>query len=143
MTPITRKLVNRKTEGFGKILWEISLDAIDSKIKSLKKSENPPHSNFIEGLSQIISTLDVFLDTSLQDSESDEFYVKIYDAVHLESDAILRITGDFQSKEWFGNVAVTPADNQYQYKSDEGAWYRKVSNETLKFSKYNFLLRCP
>ena len=72
MIPITRKLVNRKTKGFGKILWKISLDVIDSKIKSLKKSENPSHSNIIEGLSQIISTLDTFLNTFSQDSESDD-----------------------------------------------------------------------
>lgn len=127
MTPITRKLINCKTEGFGKILWEISLDAIDSKIKSLKKSENPPHSNIIEGLSQIISTLDTFLDTSSQDSESDEFCIKVYDAVHLDSGEVLRTTGDFQGKEWFSNVAVTPAEDQGQYNSDEGAWYGKVS----------------
>ena len=57
LTPTTRKIVtNHKTEGFGKFLWEISLDAIDSKIKSLKKSKNPPHQNIIEGLSHIIST---------------------------------------------------------------------------------------
>jgi hypothetical protein len=123
----TRKLVNRKTEGFGKILWEITLDAIDSKIKFLKESENPPHPNIIEGLSQIILTLDTFLDTSSQDSESGEFCIKVYDAVHLDSGEILRITGNFQGKEWFSNVAVTPADDQYQYKSDEGVWYGKVS----------------
>ena len=65
LIPTTRKIVtNRKTEGFGKFLWEISLDAIDSKIKSLKKSKNPTHQNIIEGLSQIISTLDIFLDAS-------------------------------------------------------------------------------
>ena len=127
MNPITRKLINRKTEGFGKILWEISLNAIDSKIKSLKKSENPPHSNIIEGLSQIISTLDTFLDTSSQDSESDEFCIKVYDAVHLDSGEVLRTTGDFKGKEWFSNVAVTPAEDQGQYNSDEGAWYGKVS----------------
>ena len=96
LTPITtRKVVYRKTEGFGKILWELSLDSIDPKVKSLKKSESPPHQNFIEGLEQIISALDIFLDTSSQDSESDEFYIKVYDAVHLESGEILRTTEDF------------------------------------------------
>ena len=54
----TRKFVNRKTEGFRKILWEISLDAIDSKIKSLQELENLSHPNIIEGLFQLISTLD-------------------------------------------------------------------------------------
>ena len=29
-------------------------------------------------------------------------------------------------KEWFSNVAVTPAKDQGYYKSDEGAWYGKV-----------------
>lgn len=147
LTPNARKIVNRKTEGFGKMLWEISLDAIDSKINSLKKSKNPPHPNFIEGLSQIISSLDIFLDTSSQDSESEDFYIKIYDAVHLENGEIVRTSGDFQGKEWFSNVAVTPAEDQGQYKSDEGAWYGKVSenlnNSTLFcfgiFNKLSFL----
>lgn len=103
------------------------MDAIDSKIKSLQESENPSHPNIIEGLSQIISTLDIFLDTSSQESESDDFYIKVYDAVHLESGKILRTTGDFQGKEWFSNVEVTPAEDQGQYSSDEGSWYGKVS----------------
>ncbi|CAG8458183.1 13070_t:CDS:2 [Rhizophagus irregularis] len=32
-----------------------------------------------DGLSQIITTLDIFLDTSSQESENDEFYIKIYE----------------------------------------------------------------
>jgi len=103
------------------------LDAIDSKIKSLQESENPSHPNIIEGLSQLISTLDIFLDTSSQESESDDFYIKVYDAVHLESGKILRTTGDFQGKEWFSNVEVTPVEDQGQYSLDEGSWYGKVS----------------
>ena len=136
MTPAAKKIVHRKTEGFGKILWELSLDAIDSKIKSFKKSQNPPHQNFIEGLSQIISTLDTFLDTSSQDSEHDDFSIKIYDSVRLESGEILRTMEEFQGKEWFSNVSVTHAEDQEQYNSDEGAWYGKVSNGPLKLSKY-------
>lgn len=126
--PITKKIISHKTEGFGKILWELSLDAIDQKIKSLKKSQDSSHPNFIEGLSQIISSLDIFLDTSSQESESDDFYIKIYDAVHLENGEILRTSGDFQSKEWFSDVMVTPAEDQEQYRSDDGAWYGKVSD---------------
>jgi hypothetical protein len=103
------------------------LDAIDQKIKSLKKSENPPHQNLIEGLSQIISALDTFLDTSSQVSENDDFYIKVYDAVHLDSGEILRTTSEFQGKEWFSDVSVTHAEDQEQYSSDEGAWYGKVS----------------
>jgi hypothetical protein len=127
LTPTTRKVVRRKTEGFGKFLWELTLEAIDQKIKSFKKSENLPHQNFIEGLSQIISTLDIFLDTSSQDSENDDFCIKVYDSVHLESGEILRTTGEFQGKEWFSNISVTHAEDQEQYNSDEGAWYGKVS----------------
>jgi len=127
LTSTNRKVVHRKTEGFGKILWEISLDSIDLKIKSWKKFENLPHQNFVEGLSNIISALDIFLDTSSQNSENDDFYIKVYDAVHLENGEILRTTGNFQGKEWFSNVAVTPAEDQEQYYSDDGAWYGKVS----------------
>ena len=54
----------------------------------------------------MIQALDIFLDTSSQDSKV-EFYIKVYDAVHLESGELLRTTGDFQSKEWFSNIAVT------------------------------------
>ena len=103
------------------------MNIIDSKIKSLQESENSSHPNIIEGLSQLISTLDIFLDTSSQKSESDDFYIKVYDAVHLENGKILRTTGDFQGKEWFSNVEVTPAEDQGQYISDEGSWYGKVS----------------
>ena len=127
MTSSAKKVIHHKAKGFGKVLWELTLDNIDQKIKSLKKSENSPHSNFIEGLSQLISTLDTFLDTSSQESESDEFYIKIYDSVHLKDRHILRTTGEFQGKEWFGNIVVTPAEDQEQYNSDEGAWYGKVS----------------
>jgi hypothetical protein len=113
------------------------LDGVDLKLESLKNSESPLHSNLIEGLSQIISTLDSFLDTSSQESESDDFYIKVYDSVHLENGEILRATGDFQGKEWFSNIAVTHAEDQGQYRSDEGAWYGKVS-KNLKISEVFF-----
>ena len=67
------------------------------------------------------------MNTFFQESESDNFYIKVYDAVYLESGKILRITGDFQGKEWFSNVEVTPAEDQGQYSSDERSWYGKVS----------------
>ena len=124
---MNRKVVYRKTEEFKKILWKISLDSIDLKIKSQKKFKNLPHQNFVEGLSNIISALDIFLDTSSQNSENDDFYIKVYDAVHLENEEILRTTGNFQDKKWFSNVAVTSVEDQEQYYSDDGAWYRKVS----------------
>ena len=71
------------------------MDSIDSKIKSLKESENPPHQNLIDGLSQIIPALDTFLDTTSLSEEGEDFCIKVYDAVHLESGEILRTTGEF------------------------------------------------
>jgi len=128
LTSITRKVIHHKTKGFGKLLWELPLDAIDQKLKSLKKSKDLPHQSFIEELTQIISSLDNFLDTTSLDSENaNDFYIKVYDAVHLESGEILRTTGKFQGKEWFSNISVTHAEDQGQYSSDEGAWYGKVS----------------
>ena len=98
------------------------------KLKSLKKSKDSPHQSFIEGLMQIILSLDDFLDTTSLDSENaDDFYIKVYDAVHLESGEILRMTDKFQGKKWFSNISVTHAKDQGQYSSDEGAWYGKVS----------------
>jgi hypothetical protein len=110
------------------------LDSIDSKIKSLKESENPLHQNLIDGLLQIIPALDIFLDTTLLSKEGEDFCIKVYDAVHLESGEILRTTGEFQGKEWFSDIMVTPAEDQGQYMSDEGAWYGKVSG-ILRLSK--------
>ena len=135
LTTINRKLVHRKTTRFRKFLWKISLDTIDTKIKSLKKSNNLPHENIIKELSQVILALDTFLDISSQESENDRFCIKVYDAVHLENGQILRTSKEFQGKEWFSNVAVTPAEDQEQYSSDEGTWYGKVSNEISKNTK--------
>ena len=95
MALVIRKAVRYKAEGFEKVLWELRLDDIDQKIEDFKKSENPPHMNFIESLSQIIPALDTFLDTSSQDSENDDFYIKVYDAVHLENGKTIRMTGNF------------------------------------------------
>ena len=127
LAPTTSKTVYHKTTGFGKILWKLCLNVIDAKVSSLKKLESPPHPNFIEGLSYIITALDTFLDTSSQESESEDFCIKVYDMVHLESSAILRTSGSFHDKKWFSNVAVTSAEDQSHYRSDEGAWYGKVN----------------
>ena len=99
-----RKSIHCKVEGFGKLLWKLSLDSINQKIKLWKKSDNKPHSNFIEGLIQIILILDIFLDMILQESKSDNFYIKVYNAVYLKNSQILRIIGEFQSKKWFSNI---------------------------------------
>ncbi|RIA89272.1 hypothetical protein C1645_738770 [Glomus cerebriforme] len=128
MTLKTSKVTQNKIEGFRKFLLELRLDKIDQKIKFLKKSENSSHANIIEGLFQTISALDIFLDTSLQNLESSNFYIKIYESVHLENGKILKIFREFQGKEWFSNVAITPAEDQViQYGSDESAWYGKIS----------------
>ncbi|CAG8767867.1 16967_t:CDS:1, partial [Racocetra fulgida] len=99
-------------EEFGKILWNLNLNEIESKVILLRKSKNPSHIKLIEGLSQIIFALDTFLDTSSQDSESDDFCIIVYETVHLSNGEILRTSGDFQGKEWFSNVSITPAKDQ-------------------------------
>ncbi|CAG8632496.1 20059_t:CDS:2, partial [Racocetra fulgida] len=118
LTPIVSKAIRCKTEGFGKVLWELKLDAINAKVNSLKNL-NQTHPNYIEGLSEIISALDAFLDTSSQDSESKDFYIKVYNTVHLESGEILRTSDSFQGKEWFSNISVSAAEDQVQYESDK------------------------
>ena len=74
------------------------MDAIDLKIKSLKESENLSHQNFIKGLTQIILLLDTFLNTTSLEN-ANNFYVKVYNVIHLKSDAILRMISKFQGKE--------------------------------------------
>ena len=64
----------------------------------------------------------------LQESKSDNFYIKVYNAVYLKNSQILRIIGEFQSKKWFSNIAVISVEDQKQYyNSDEKVWYGKVS----------------
>ncbi|CAG8840723.1 21596_t:CDS:2, partial [Racocetra persica] len=54
-----------------------------------------------------------------KDSESKDFYIKVYDTVHLKSGEILRTSNSFQGKEWFSNVSVSAAEDQVQYESDK------------------------
>ncbi|CAG8800588.1 9979_t:CDS:2, partial [Racocetra fulgida] len=86
---------------FGNVLWELKLDAIEAKVNSLKNS-NQAHPNFIEA-----------------HSENEDFYIKFYDTLYLESGEILRTSASFQDKEWFSNVAVFAAEDQKQYESDK------------------------
>src|SRR4051794_24194967 len=108
---MTAKVLHHKTERFGKVLWELLLDTIEAKINFLKNSKSPPHPNFIEELSQLILTLDTFLDTSSQDFKNEDFLIKVYDAVHLEMGEILRNSREFYSKKWFSNVVVALAED--------------------------------
>ncbi|RIB06568.1 hypothetical protein C2G38_2216737 [Gigaspora rosea] len=125
ITPVASKIIHRKTKGFGKILWNFNLDEIEQKVDLLKNSKNPPHSNLIEGLLQVIPALDTFLDTSSQSSECDDFCIIVYDAVHLDNGEILRTSGNFQGNEWFSNVSVSPAKDQVSESTDR-IWYGKI-----------------
>ena len=71
-------------------------------------SENLSHSNFIEELSQVIPILDIFLDIFFQESKNDDFYINgpFKKWWNFKNDG--RISG----KEWFGNIAITPAEDQ-------------------------------
>jgi len=75
------------------------LDNIEENINLWKKSKDPPHMNFLEGLSQIIPALDIFLDTTSQDSENNEFRIIIYELVYLENGEIIRTSENFHGKE--------------------------------------------
>ena len=128
-------MIYLKVEGFEKFLWKICLENIEENINFWKKLKNLPHVNFIEGLSQLIPALDIFLDTTSQDSENnEEFRIIIYKSVCLKNGEIIHTSEEFHGKEWFSNVAISPAEDQEQYMSDNGTWYGKVS----KFLLINF-----
>ena len=94
-----------------------------------------PHVNFIKGLSQLIPVLDIFLDTTSQDSKNnEEFQIIIYESVHLKNGKIIHTSEEFHGKEWFSNVAISLAEDQEQYMLDNNAWYGKVN----KFLLMNF-----
>src|SRR4051812_17170747 len=107
---------------------ETALDGIESKIETLKKARGTSTPQFIEGLNHLIASLDTLLDASSQASNIDNSYIQIYDTIRLETGEILRASEDYQGKEWFSNIAITPASDQSHYKSAEGAWYAKVCN---------------
>jgi len=65
------------------------------KVNLLKKLEKLSHPNFIKELSNIISMLDIFLDILSQDSKSEEFYINVYNIIHLKSSKILRASESF------------------------------------------------
>ena len=120
MAPKISKTVYHKVGDFGKILWEMRLDDIEKNVNSWKMLKDPPHTNFIEGLSQIISALDTFLDTTSQESENDDFYITIYESVRLKSSEIIRTSREFQRKKWFSNIEITSAEDQEQFMSNKG-----------------------
>ncbi|CAG8777029.1 21259_t:CDS:2, partial [Dentiscutata erythropus] len=103
---------NSKTKGFGKILWDLNLNEIKPKVTLLNKSKNLSHPKLVKGLLQINFTLNIFLNILLQNSESDNSSIIIYEAVYLDNGEILQTSGDFQDKEWFSNILVSPAKDQ-------------------------------
>ena len=111
MVSKTSKLVYSKAKGFEKFLWEMRLDNIEENINFWKKLKDPPHRNFIERLSQIIPALNIFFNTTSQDSENNKFHIIIYESVHLESGEIIHTSEKFHGNEWFSNVAIIPAEN--------------------------------
>ncbi|CAG8854914.1 9294_t:CDS:2, partial [Gigaspora margarita] len=88
---------------FGKILWNLNLDKIEQKVNLLKKSKNLPHSNLIEGLSQVIPVLDTFLNTSSQSSKCDDFCIIVYNAVYLDNEDQVSESTD---SVWYGKILL-------------------------------------
>jgi hypothetical protein len=124
-----------KPEGFGKVLLEFPLEAVEEIIESCRNLESLWNPYYIEGLQSLVVALGSFLNTPSQWSTNHDV-IKLYDTIRLESSEILRASGDFQGKEWFSNITVTAADDQQHYRSDEGAWYGKVSYS------YSFAKNC-
>ena len=56
---------------------EIALNGIDSKIETLRNTEEISNPRFIEGLSELIPSLDTLLDTTSQDSEIDDSFLQL------------------------------------------------------------------
>src|SRR5438477_1191785 len=99
-------MIYLKVKDFEKFFWKMYLENIKENINFWKKLKNLSHVNFVEGLSQLIPALDIFLDTTSQDFENnEEFWIIIYKSVHLKNGEIICISEEFHRKEWFSNVA--------------------------------------
>ncbi|CAG8726766.1 32866_t:CDS:1, partial [Racocetra persica] len=56
---------------------------------------------------------------SLQDSESKNFYIKVYNLVLLENREILKVSDSYQDKEWFSDIVVFIKEDQEQCESNK------------------------
>ena len=84
----------------------------------------------LEGLENLLDTLDIFLDYTSQVSLSEnEAFVQIYKSVTLENMEIVCANFSFNKTLWFSDVAIMmDVEEAKNYKSNEGMCFGKVNN---------------
>jgi hypothetical protein len=92
----------------------------------------------LEGLENLLDSLDIFLDYTSQVSLSgDEAFVRIYKSVTLENMEIVRTDSSFNKTSWFSDVAIMmDVEEAKNYKSNEGMCFGKVNNLILRFFEF-------
>jgi len=106
------------------LLWEFPIGEIYALQKKLEQDENI-NNLCIEGIKQLITCLDVYLDDISNASTSEEIYLKIYANGTLENGEIVYTISKFHSYARFSDVAISMGDTDYL--TDHGLCYGKAS----------------
>ncbi|CAG8676865.1 13396_t:CDS:1, partial [Funneliformis caledonium] len=76
----------------------------------------------IEGVENLLSTLDNFLDnTSITSLNNDESFVRLYKCAVLQSIDIIRANSSYNNALWFSNIAIAmDAKEAINYTTNQG-----------------------
>ena len=107
------------------LLWELpisELDALEEKLKHEKTVDDL----CIEGIQNLISSLDAFLDEKSNTSETEDIYLKIYSSGTLTNGEIVYATSKYYGRSRFSDIAIA-MESVNDYLTDNGICYGKVS----------------
>jgi len=91
----------------------------------------------IEGMENLINSLDTFLDnTSITSIDNDDSFIRLYKSATLQSTDIIHADASYNNTPWFSDVAIVMDTNEtIHYTTDQGACFGKVSNN-INFYSY-------
>ena len=77
------------------------------------------------GFEKFLNCLNLYFDTN--QTNLNNYIIKIYSSITLENGTIIRATDNFHGKAWYSNVSVAMnSDELLEYLSDQGICYGQV-----------------
>lgn len=109
------------------LLWELSISELNTLEEKLKHEKNVD-GLCIEGIQNLISCLDNFLDGKSNVSDNEDIYLKIYASGTLTNGEIVYAVSKFYGRPRFSDIAIAMEDAaNTDYLTDNGMCYGKVS----------------